>query len=91
MSAFHHRAELASRDHAEAFYRYFPDTVINPNCAGTFKVSLATWEFEIVNSAEAEAIVGVTTDAQCVARLVQKLKSQISAGGTVPEALSWLA
>jgi hypothetical protein len=91
MSVFHHRAQLLRNDGNEATYRYFPDTAIDASCCGEFVVSVPTWSFEIVHSANAEARVNVTTDVQCVGRLVEKMRKHFEAELKLPEDVLWLA
>jgi len=74
----------------DAVYRYYPDIAIDPACEGTFRVDKSSWDFSILESAEAEARVRVTTDIQCVSRLVQKLKAE-SHRGVLPEEIVWIA
>lgn len=91
MTIWHFKAELLSVDGASATYRFFPDHVMAPVVSGIFRVSLTTFEAEVLDPANAEARGLVSTDEYCVAALAHKIRRATSTQHDPPKEIFFVA
>lgn len=75
MTTWHFKGVLVDTADVRARYRFFPDHVMAEGVCGEFEVDTSTWEFRIIEPANAEEKGLVSTDEHCVRALVHKLKS----------------
>lgn len=74
VTTWHFKGVLVDTTDTGARYRFFPDHVMAKDVCGEFEVDTSTWEFRIVEPADAEERGLVSTDKHCVRALVHKLK-----------------
>jgi hypothetical protein len=91
MSVWHHKGELLAVGSGFATYRFFPDHVMAPAVSGVFRLSLSTFDVEVVEPANAESKGLVSNDEHCVAALVHKIRRALKDTGEVPNVAYFIA
>jgi hypothetical protein len=89
MSVWHHKGELLTVGSDFATYRFFPDHVMAPAVSGVFRLSLSTFDVEVVEPAKAESKASI--DEHCVAALVHKIRRALKDTGEVPNVAYFIA
>lgn len=90
MTVFHFHAQFLDGNEGHWRYRYFPDQAMATQVWGIFTVDPRNWSRRNETPADAERKGLVTSDDQCIAAIVSKLRAN-HAAGPPPATISWYA